>query len=232
MSSTLEDLQDDCTAKLNAEEFFSTVSVVSVRKLQIASEIAKKLPHLTQKNDKSGCGVLVGMPTIDVIDPDIPGPQLLVRQSFRVQESPLINGGANGTGKSAEEVALQILRTLHLFQIEGVTGLRGDKGAITPNTEFENLVTYDVTLTGRMANSGLEKVAMPSIEEAALTVTLSCATADASIYYTTDDSFPGSGNSAAQPYGAPFAVESGTVVRWAAYKTGMIGSDVGKATIS
>jgi hypothetical protein len=232
MSSPLENLQSDATAKLNSEEYFSTISVVSVRKLQIASEIAQKLPHLTTKGGKTGCGVLVGMPTIDVVDPNAPGPQLMVRLPFRVQENPTINLGATGTGKSAEEVAMQILRTLHPLAIEGVTILFGDKGAITPNTEFPGLVTYDVFLAGRFSQDGLSKVQTPDISSPAQTVTLTNNTAGASIYYTTDDSFPGAGNPAAQPYGAPFDVEAGTIIRWAAYKTGMIGSDVGRATIT
>ncbi len=237
MSSILEIIQDDCADKLNSEDLFSTISVVAVRKLQIVSEIARRLPHLTVKNSKVGCGVLVGMPVIDVVDPNVPGPQLEVRLPFRVQENPTINQGSGGTQKSAEEVALNILKIVHQFQLAGFVGFYGDKGAITPNTEFEGLVTYDVTLTGRLGTTPLTKCAMPTIAEATLTITLACATSGAAIYYTADGTFPGSTNlvsngGTAVLYTVPFAVTSGTVVRYAAFKTGLIGSDVGRAIIS
>ena len=70
--------------------------------------------------------------------------------------------------------------------------------------------------------------------EASLTVTFAAPASDpdAEIYYTTDGSFPGPGNSAAVLYSAPFAVASSTVVRWAAYASGKLGSSTGMATIT
>jgi hypothetical protein len=55
-------------------------------------------------------------------------------------------------------------------------------------------------------------------------LTLTCATADAQIFYTTDGSTPsksGSGNSESKQYVSPLPVESGDVVRVAAYVSGM-----------
>ena len=51
------------------------------------------------------------------------------------------------------------------------------------------------------------------------------------IYYTTDGSFPGSGNPNAVIYTAPFTVPNPTVVRWAEYAAGFQGSAVGKGTV-
>jgi hypothetical protein len=59
-----------------------------------------------------------------------------------------------------------------------------------------------------------------------LDVTLATATDGATIYYTTDGSFPWSGNSEAEIYAGEFSVDSGTTVRAAAYKSGLDGSNV------
>ena len=46
------------------------------------------------------------------------------------------------------------------------------------------------------------------------------------VYYTTDGSFPGSGNANAIQYTTPFTVTSGTIVRTAAYNGTLQGSMV------
>jgi len=70
-------------------------------------------------------------------------------------------------------------------------------------------------------------------------VTLSSGTSGASIYYTTDESFPrfassigGSGATGSTLYTAPFSVSAGTIVRAAAYKTGTTASHVTQKTIT
>lgn len=231
MSSFLEALQDDITAKLSSEAFYANIAIYSVRKLQIESDINTDLVTLLKKGGKLGCGVLVGMPTVGGENPNAPGPQSLVTLPIRIHEDPLVNLSAKGTLKSAEEVGLDILETLHGFRIEGVGSLYTAKTAMVPNTEFEGLVTYDLYLTTFVPRSGREKAITPSIAEAALTVTFTNLTPGATIYYTTDGKMPGSGNATAQIYTAPFLF-AGTKLRWAAYKAGMIGSDVGEAIIA
>jgi len=59
------------------------------------------------------------------------------------------------------------------------------------------------------------------------TITLTCATADASIYYTTDGSVPSNTNGTI--YTAAFNIAASTVVKAIAYKTGMVKSNVATA---
>ena len=70
--------------------------------------------------------------------------------------------------------------------------------------------------------------------ENSLTLTFAAPASDpsAAIYTTTDGSFPGPGNAAAALYGAPFAVAGGTVIRWAAYAAGKLGSSTAMATVT
>jgi hypothetical protein len=70
------------------------------------------------------------------------------------------------------------------------------------------------------------------VENPARTINLTDLTGGATIYYTTDGSYPGKGSATALVYAAPFAVAPGTVVQWAGYKAGMRGSDMGKVTVN
>jgi hypothetical protein len=64
--------------------------------------------------------------------------------------------------------------------------------------------------------------------------TLTCATSGATIFYTLDGTYPGSGNSAAVEYSAPFAVSSGQRIRTSAEKKadGYLGSRISTELIS
>jgi hypothetical protein len=64
------------------------------------------------------------------------------------------------------------------------------------------------------------------------TITLTCATVGASIYYTTDESFPGPSNPAATLYTVALAPVDGQVLRAAAYAPDYLGSHVTQATIT
>jgi hypothetical protein len=83
-----------------------------------------------------------------------------------------------------------------------------------------------------MSEAAAAKCALPEITAPGRTVSLSTTEEGTGIYYTTDGSFPGPGNTGAALYSAPFRVGSGTVVRWAGYAAGRLGSDAGEATIT
>ena len=97
------------------------------------------------------------------------------------------------------------------------------------------------------------RVATPLISGTAQAVTITCNTPSASIYYTTDGTFPWLGNPTASLYGVtylvvetgaiivtqngdplnaaiPLVVSAGTYVRAAAYASGKQGSDVAAIT--
>ncbi|HWD18143.1 MAG TPA: chitobiase/beta-hexosaminidase C-terminal domain-containing protein [Verrucomicrobiae bacterium] len=234
MSDLLLTLQQDLVDKLNSEAAFYYVPAVSWRKQVIRQEIERRLPHLLGKNGRKGCGMVVNMPRLEAIQPNLAAPQGDVLASIDVVEQPELNFNAGGTMVTAEEIARAVRRALHQFAIEGKILLYQDKKAIEPldDLKFPGCLGYRVHVRGRMAELPQAKCVIPAIAEAVGTVSLTTTDGGAAIYYTVDGTFPGTSNAAALLYGGPFAVSAGTIVRWAAYKTGFLGSDAAQAVIS
>jgi hypothetical protein len=234
-------IQQDCTDKLNSESAFQYIAVLSYRKAVIATEISKRMPHLAGKNGKVGCGILVMMPLIEGADPNVATPQGDLLLPFHVIAEPEINEtpGGNGTGITAEQVALTVRAFIHQLGLRGQVALYQDQRAIEPliglEKDYPNCIGYQVMLRGKMSDVVIPQCATPMLSEGpALTITLSTTDSGATIYYTTDGSYPGSGNSTgvAHLYAAPFTVTAGTVVAFASYKPGCRGSDVEQYTIN
>lgn len=241
MNDLFEQLQSDVTAKLNAEEYFSNVPVVTYRRLMTASEDGKSEANREQpwtiKKDGalSGVGVMVRMPSLQVPHPNVSGPQSRLLLIVTVVEQPLVSesstglNSAAGAYKSGEKVALKVREALHHFRWDGANILFCEGDSIRPNDQTKFLRAYDVILHGWFHVESPSKVAAVASSLVDGVCTLSCDTSEATIYYTVDGSFPSAQNSAALIYGAPFALTEGTM-RAAAYKTGMIGSDVTQET--
>jgi hypothetical protein len=227
----LVQLQNDVTEALLACEALANVNVVQYRKLRISGEIDWTLLPQGGRNGKNGAGILVNMPEADCRLPNTEGPQFDLLPSFLVVEIPEINmDQTGGTMLSAEEIAQWVLDCLHLLQIDGMGQLAAAPKPIAPSTEFTGCVCYRVNM--RLMNPRGQTIRVGYISGSFLSneCTLSCITAGATIYYTTDGTFPGSGNTAALVYSAPFTVTPGTVVRAAAYKTGFNSSRIGSFT--
>ncbi len=235
-------LQQDLADKINSEAAFAKVACVTYRSMVIAQEIEKRGPHLLGKNGAKGCGILVLMPTMRGIFPNVTPPQGEIKAGFWVVENPEINfastgstGSPSGSQMTCEEVARMVRQCVNLFQMEGKLALYQEGTVMSPIHGIEKIYPgccgYEVAMTGRMSEAAVPKCALPSLSEAGLTVTLSTTDAGASIYYTVDGSFPGAGNGAAAVYAGPFAAGAGQTVRWAGYREGWYGSDAGQAVI-
>jgi hypothetical protein len=224
-------LQEDVLGSLLSAPGLGNVNAASYRKLRLQSEVDWSGIWMTPRNGKSGCGVLVEMPSFEVPSPNLPGPCAELVVNCAVMEEPNINmEPSGGTLLSAEEVAQLVLDTLHGLVIEGIGALYADRKAIVDAPEFEGLVAYRVVLRLMMQRPPTERVAEVAVAENGLEVTLSCATAGAEIYYTEDGTFPGESNGAAVKYAGPFTL-TGTVLRVAAFKAGMVQSNVGQLTV-
>lgn len=223
-------LQEDIGFKLNSEAFFANINVQLERKELYSSEVAVATVWETVKGGASGVGVIVAMPKVNVQAPD--GPiEFVCRQMITVLEEPNINQ-TTGTGTQifAEDIGVYIAQLLHEFGLAQNITLYADGETMVPNREYKDIRGVDVHLNYKFTPGELNACATVPISFApgsgAYQVTLSCATSGATILYTTDGSFPGAANGAAQTYNGQFNVPYGTQVRAAAYKTGLVGSAV------
>lgn len=238
--SPLEQDQADFAARLDADAYFADVGIYLLRPranlaaTAIIQGIEAALNCLSLKGGKGGAAVTVLMPTGDSPDGNVGGPELEERITVRVQELPLTNMGAQGTLKSAESIALEVLRLLHHFRSGGQVWY-ADNQALTPNLEFAPKVTYDVTFRRKLVLGTRPKAAMPMLtpEDGAApqTVTIEAA-AGAAIYYTLDGSYPAPGAPGSTLYTAPVEVAAATIVRAVAYETGKAASNCAEATFS
>jgi hypothetical protein len=234
MSSPLEQLQSDVLAKLLSESMLSTINGKSLRKMQIASELDVSLVFMTPRTNKVGCGFVVGMPTLDVLHPDTPGPLLTLTLPVRVYEDPTQNlNPATGTLQSAETIAIIIQKLLHQFRILGLCATYAGKDSIHPVDSQPGTICYEVLARAELAQDIIPQVTVPTMTELNGAITLTPVGPSQDIYYTIDGSFPGKGEvPTATLYLAPFSVVTGTVVRWAGYSDNYGGSDADQATIT
>ena len=230
----IEAVQPDIVAFLNSDSYFIDIPVIALRKERIQSEFDATLSGINPKGGHAGVGVEVLMPALDSASPNSPGPFCTIKVLLRVKENPLVNLGLMGTQKTAEAVATRILQLLHGLGLPGIltSTLYAAPQAISPSTEFLPLVAYYVEVHAAFKFTPLAKLSAPQIVCPVLSVVISHPDSAATLYYTTDSSFPGPGNAAAQVYAAPFAVSAGTYIRAAAYKSGYAGSDAAMSEIT
>jgi len=130
-------------------------------------------------------------------------------------------------------VARRTQRVLKHFAYGGLFhALVPEKQCIVPATA-EGLVAYVVRfLVNEAEVENLEKVSAVAITDLAGTVTLTCSTADAEVWYTTDDNYPKPDNNVAALYGAPFVVVESCTVLACGYKSGSLASDVTRKAVT
>lgn len=233
-------IQEDCFARLQIAQDFSTVGLILARKAVVAEEVVRKQGVLAGRGGKVGTCVIVEMPKVRVDSPNVPGPSTEPNMSFLVYEQPEINAGSTGSGISAEQLAIDCLQLFHQFIPYGITQvLIPETEAILPDYTFKNLVGYRVGFTTRVALKHRPKVGLPTISPksgaAPLELTLVCPTSGASIFYSLDNSYPSSAGVAGGTsflYSAPFTLAEAGTVRVAAEKTGLMPSDVAQTDFS
>ena len=229
LAAQIESVQPDVYAKLLSEPFFNPVAIFKIREKRLDTEINRALAGLTGRNGAGGATIEVLMPTLKAALAETAGPVCTLEQQFMVKEQPTVNLGANGTGLTAEQIAVNLAQTFQLFFFGGA--LQGFYTAPTfyqyqapgPNSPF---IMLRVTMHATFVLTPLERTLMPAALETAGTMVLTDQQpgGGSTIYYTRDGSFPGGGNPNAAVYSAPFAVSSGMVIRTAAYHGSLQGS--------
>lgn len=236
MPSVFETLQSDIVSRLLSDTYFSDITVQAIAEGTVSSDLLQHAATASVKAGKTGVYVGVLMPSAATAKPNTPGPQMRVMAKVRVMESPQVNRySAAGTAKTAEAICVAVIQLLHHWcPNDGVTLIGGEKliEPSDPETSVEGMVSYDLTFELPMFVEPPLKVQCPTATEKDGLLTLANLTDGATIYYTLDGTFPYSGNPAAIQYTTPFALSVGQTIRWAAYKEGMKGSNVGTATVT
>lgn len=249
MADALQQLQLDLAGHLMSDALFQFVRVVVARPraaedavmieqtindalgglrkyiARTAGQTDEQWEAACEASGKAGLLVIVMMSEGEVPQPGGPGPALELLQVIRVIENPMINEGADGTGVTAEEVATNVLGALHQWTNDGRQALYPAKSAMK-EVNLANGLGYDVTFKRLLPLAPRTAVARPVITVADPSMTITCATSGAAIYYTTDGSFPSPLNgtlySGAVDVGE---LADGTLIRAAAFKSPLRGSD-------
>jgi hypothetical protein len=161
--------------------------------------------------------------------------RLAVIQAFTVLEHPTLNAGSIGTGKSAEEISVELVDLFHFASYSGAEQVaRAAPATIVPDLSFEGMVGYEVRIVTFVDLDQPLRAGLPLIDpdEGAhpQSVTLASGTAGADLWYTQDGSYPSSQNATALKYsGTPVAIAAACKLRAAAEKSGQQPSSVAEA---
>lgn len=229
MSSTLELDQDDITARLIVDPVCGQVAVFSQRKGVTENDIQTRLGALNQAGGKVGLVLIVLMPKLLAQQSNAPSAYYSTRYSVQVIDWPVMRRVAvGGIQLSAETIAERVRQILH-FASFGRGQSLGFAGMEPLPMADPNQISYAINFDKLGADTAVTKcaaVAMsPQQGASPQTITLTCGTAGAAIYYTTDGSYPSSKNTAAVLYSAPFNQAVAGTVRAAAEKSGLQQSD-------
>ncbi len=231
--SILEQTELAIAGRLAADSYFAQIPIVVMRPrasgtfAEIQSRIDAALNGTLAQAGGVGAAVTVLMPIGDCEKPNLPGPQLTFVYTVRVQELVQLNMSPAGTRKSAEEIALYALGLLHQCSLNGRQVLTAEAHTLTPSLDFAPRLTYDLRLRQLGALPQPVRCAAPVIALSGDTATLTCATAGAAIYYTTDGSYPSPANGTL--YSAPVTAASGLTMLAAASHSGVQQSAVAAA---
>ena len=230
MSVDMDMLREELKARLEADEYFTDLTVIDYRKADLVSEIQKLLAGLVKKGGK--CGAFVFLEGFSAPPRGTEPPIVFdgIRMNVIAIEVPLFNGGASGTGKTAWDIGLRAAQVMCGYTSDGLTGtITVDRRGVTQVEAPPRAIAYEVPLVIPANIVSASKVATPAIAPAdgahPQAATLTCATTGSAIYYTLDDSHPWSGNTTAHLYSTPVAIAAACALRAIAYKTGMIASD-------
>lgn len=240
MSDSIANLQDEGYYRVVADAGLAQVAVINQRKGDILNDVVSSLGTFNERGSKVGACIIVLAPTAK-LDPGligVPGAPLTIGLTFRVLEDPVVNQSATGTLMSATAIVRRLFDLLAGFRPHGFgQPFRPLPSCIIPVDDPLAPVAFEVRFETDEADSELylkvsQPVASPKEGAAPQTVTLTCSTSGAAIYYTTDGSHPYAGNVNSSLYSVPFSVTNARSIRACAFKAGWIASDVVRAVFT
>ena len=194
--------------------------------MHLKEEVDVEAALLAGRNGKVGTLAVVEMPEPENSQSNVQG--VLEDQRFNVMvvEQVDINMATGGTGIFAEEICQRIKDALHLWADDqyGTIKVAG-KTTFVRDSGFDGCMVYRIPFILPKAKSYQSaRCGTVTITNNSGTVTMSCPTAGAAIFYTlngTSPCNPNGGNADSQLYSFPFPVATGTLVRAAAFAQNM-----------
>lgn len=241
----LVQLQEDVYGLLMSAPALASVNIVQERRFLVQSQVELDAVWSTPRNGRSGNGVLIEMPALNVTGKNSIFPaNLLAVPLVAFQNGDAALTPETGSGLYAEHLAMLLLDLLHHQELKGIGTLYAEEKAVEPARDYEFVNAYRATLFLKTSQTNQTQRCLPvTITNNAGSITLACATAGAEIYYTTDGSTPvksdaldpingGSINPASTRYTGAFAANSGDRVRAAAFAFGYNSSSINQEIIA
>jgi len=212
------DLQTEMRMRLASASYLQDILIFQDNKGVTESDVEQALTLFKPSTGKkTGACIIVMKPRGMKSESDSPMVDLTLRLNVQVMTRPLINDATTGggSGKQAETLKAWVMTELHdYFSGALCLSLHAADVPWSPVDDVaEGVVSYMVHLESKTAFGGRGKVATPDYSRTGHTATLTCATAGAVIYYTTDGSYPGSANTTSIQYTAPITVNNGDTLR-------------------
>jgi len=232
-------LTRDIEALLNADPYNVDIPVVRVEPWDTAQQVQNKIAGVKMKASKRGAALLV-LPIEDADDESANLDAAVMTYSIAIQAFTVreLNQQSAGTQKTAYKIIRRAAEWLKPMRLDGITtDFVPDKPSLMRVSlkDQPQIEMWQLNIRASEADEeSIQRVGSVSIGTSgalpAVTVTLTCGTAGASIYYTTDGTLPWSGNGTL--YAAPFAVAAAGTVRALAFKTGLFPNIVTSKAIS
>jgi hypothetical protein len=206
----LSSIQAGILTLLQAEPYFSDITILEQDAKELEFKIAEAVGRI-------GVCVIIEHPKMTVPNPNVPGPYGAYTVSVFVYENTIINRSDTGTGKVASDIAEYVASTCHLKWFDALAEtMKISRDAISMidqgGENNEELVWVVKMETTGGINLSVPAVATPGIaDNGSGTLTLTCATGGAAMFYTVDNTAPSPRNGTL--YTAPFAVGSGVKTR-------------------
>lgn len=231
----IDQLPWELAAALEGDDYFDDIPVIVAEEGSVAQQLARKQAVINSKGGHRGAGVIV-LPTLaDDLKPNVRFGPMTLYPTFQCIENLELNRDSNGTGKPVRKIGRRIRDVIKQYQIQGlIANLAPETPCITPidlTRELGDLVKSCLVRFTCLEcpSDSMAFVAMPSGAVAAGQVTLSCPTAGAAIWFTTDGKAPlppaKRADSTAQLYAGAFA-SAGEIVRARAFIAGAMPSGV------
>lgn len=220
--------QLDLFDRLRADAWFADVPLLLQEKGVTESDIETALSTLNDVGGKIGVVVVVLMSELAGESTSDTAAAWSDGVTIQVIEQPLFNLGDSGIGKSAALVATRIRQQLHLWG--NGYGATWNFSGQNPLPVDEGKISYGVIFNRQGSDAKIAPVATPRIEATAATapatVTITCATAGATIRYTLDGSYPSAANPEAHVYAAPLEIATTANLRAIGEKADMRSSNI------